>query len=81
MTIPFVKGQSSPQEIVRAYQELAESVRRLETRFPENVDGWANNQSNVTPDRAFDADSTTVAELADVLGTLISDLIDAGVLK
>lgn len=30
--------------------------------------------SNVTTDRAFDADSTTVGELADVLGTLISDL-------
>lgn len=30
--------------------------------------------TNVTPDRSYDADSTTVAELADVLGTLIADL-------
>ena len=30
--------------------------------------------TNVTPVRAFDADSTTLAEIADVLGTLISDL-------
>lgn len=37
--------------------------------------------SNVTTDRTFDADSTTVAELADVLGTLISDLKSANILS
>lgn len=37
--------------------------------------------SNVTTDRAYDADSTTVSELADVLGTLISDLQDQGVIS
>ena len=30
--------------------------------------------SNVTTTRTFDADSTTLAEVADVLGTLIDDL-------
>jgi hypothetical protein len=30
--------------------------------------------TNVTPDRAFDADSVVVAELADIVGTLIADL-------
>ena len=35
--------------------------------------------SNVTTDRAFDADSTTLAEIADVLGTLITDLKNKGV--
>ena len=34
--------------------------------------------SNVTTDRTFDADSTTTAEIADVLGTLISDLQATG---
>lgn len=37
--------------------------------------------SNVTPDRTFDADSTSTAELADVLGTLISDLREAGLIR
>ena len=32
--------------------------------------------TNVTKTRAFDADSTTLDELADVLGTLIADLKD-----
>lgn len=37
--------------------------------------------SNVTTDRTFDADSTTLAELADILGTLINDLIEQGILN
>jgi|TARA_R110002020_G_scaffold48763_8_gene139009 hypothetical protein len=36
--------------------------------------------TNVTTDRTLDADSTTTAELADVLGTLITDLKNRGVL-
>ena len=36
--------------------------------------------TNVTTDRALDADSTSTAELADVLGTLITDLRDRGVI-
>ncbi len=37
--------------------------------------------TNVTPDRAYDANATTVAELADVLGTLIADLTAYGLLQ
>lgn len=37
--------------------------------------------TNLNEDRSFDADSTTEAELADVLGTLIKDLIAAKVLS
>ena len=43
-----------------------------------------NNQkytpTNVSVDRAYDADSTTTAELADVLGTLIDDLKNIGLI-
>lgn len=38
--------------------------------------GWA--VTNVTPDKVFDANSTSVDELADVLGTLITYLISRG---
>jgi hypothetical protein len=37
--------------------------------------------SNVTPDRTYNANSTTTDELADVLGTLISDLRVAGIVR
>jgi hypothetical protein len=36
--------------------------------------------TNVTADRTLDADSTSTAELADVLGTLITDLRERGVI-
>ena len=38
--------------------------------------GWA--VSNVTPDKVFDANSTSIDELADVLGTLITFLLSRG---
>jgi hypothetical protein len=34
--------------------------------------------SNVSTDRTFNADSVAVAELADIVGTLIADLRDQG---
>ena len=37
--------------------------------------------SNVTTDRTIDADSTSEAEIADVLCTLIEDLITLGILQ
>jgi hypothetical protein len=37
--------------------------------------------TNVTTDRSFDADTVAVAELADVVGTLIADLRSRGVVK
>jgi len=41
----------------------------------------AYTPTNVTPDRAYNANSTTVNELADVLGTLIADLQTYGLLQ
>lgn len=37
--------------------------------------------SNVTPDRSYNADATTVPELADIVGTLIADLQSYGLLQ
>jgi hypothetical protein len=36
--------------------------------------------SNVTTDRSYDANATTIDEIADVLGTLIADLVSLGLL-
>lgn len=41
--------------------------------------GWGSI-TNVTTDRVYDANVTTIDELADVLGTLIADLIAQGIL-
>ena len=45
--------------------------------FPIAVQGitfQTYTPSNVTPDRSFDADATTLDELADIVGTLVQDL-------
>lgn len=36
--------------------------------------------TNAGEDRAFDADATSIDELADVLGTLVADLITTGII-
>jgi hypothetical protein len=41
----------------------------------------AYTPTNVTPDRSYDADTVAVAELADVVGTLIADLQTLGLLQ
>jgi hypothetical protein len=45
------------------------------------VDRGAYTITNVNPDRAYDANATTLDEIADVLGTLIADLKAQGKLK
>jgi hypothetical protein len=40
----------------------------------------AYSVSNVTTDRTYDADSTTLDELADILGTLLADLQALGII-
>lgn len=42
--------------------------------------GQTYTPTNVTTDRSYDADATTINELADVLGTLIADLQTSGVI-
>jgi hypothetical protein len=45
------------------------------------VQAAAYTPTNVTPDRSYDANSTTLDEIADVLGTLINDLQTYGLLQ
>jgi hypothetical protein len=68
-------------ELLKVVQQHALQIRNLEENILTNSVGWAGQQTNVTADRAFDADTVVVAELADVVGTLISDLVETRVLS
>lgn len=81
MAIPVIRDSMSVPELVRACRELAEHVRRIDERTKDNTEGWAGNQSNVTVSRSFDADTVTTAQLADVVGTMIADLLEVGTYK
>ena len=50
-------------------------------RFASLKNANAYTPTNVVTDRSYDADATTIAELADVLGTLIADLKQAEILS
>lgn len=53
--------------------------RRIVTTTAAFVAPQTYTETNVTTDRAYDANLTTINELADVLGTLIADLRAAGI--
>jgi hypothetical protein len=67
--------------LVRIVQEQQKIIDELIRRTDFNIENWRGGVTNVTIDRAYDANSTTLDEIADVLGTLINDLLEAGVLK
>ena len=71
----FTTGKSGDRiTFVREGSTWYESSRSV------NNQPAAYTPTNVSTDRAYDADVTSVDELADVLGTLIADLQVAGVI-
>ncbi len=73
---PLIDEKNAPTDIVAEYlEDVADEVNNL-----TSVDE-AYTTTNVTTDRAFDADTVTLTELADILGTLISDLQDTTIIK
>lgn len=75
---PFDGSKSFNDE--QKFETILKELRRLEKVSLNDVDSETYTASNVTEDRSFDADSTSVAELADVLGTLIADLRAKGLI-
>jgi len=63
-------------------EDITRKVNDLDTRVSTltgNTDVYT--ATNVSADRDFDANTVAVAELADIVGTLIADLRAAGVIK
>ena len=69
-----------PEEYDPAYmRELVNQIEEIHLLLTRVIGtGW--QVSNVTADTELDADSTSTAELADVLGTLITQMKDRGLL-
>ncbi len=64
-----VTAQDKP---VLRFSEYLEDVTRTLNTLTSNTDAYT--VTNAATDRTFDADTVTVAELADVVATLIVDL-------
>lgn len=70
----FDKG-GSERALRQDIGRLRDAVNRMQTAST----GWTTF-SNLSSDKTCDANATSTAELADILGTLIEALKDAGIL-
>ena len=61
-------------ELIAAINAITQSIELRFRELERTITDQIYTTSNVTPDRDFDANATTLAELADVVGTLIADL-------
>lgn len=69
---PEAYSHEAMNSILRAVEQRLQSLEQVKST------GWV--LSNVTTDKTFDANGATIAVTDDVLGTLIQELINAGVL-
>jgi hypothetical protein len=69
---PNVVRQSTGDIVV--LDDNGDIAKKITTTANKLYQGADYSTSNVSLDRTFDADNTTVNELADVVGTIISDL-------
>lgn len=66
--------------IAQAYDELAQKINELNETVSLLATGETYTATNVTVTRTFDANATSIDEIADVLGTLLQDLRAAGII-
>lgn len=78
MTLPLLPNNPTIPQLVRHVQELGREINRIQ-RLEGRADGFTTF-ANLTTVKTLDANSTTTAELADVLGTLIEALKDAKII-
>lgn len=81
--LPAVPKEYDPVFMRRVIDVLNNLVRALNVKdLSDSVPaGEIYTITNLTTDRTFDADSTSTAELADILGTLITDLETKGIVE
>ena len=81
--------EATPQTIDDVYvsrelRHIANSITQINavlTNSVGDVQTGYTTFANLNTDRTCDADATTVAELADILGTLIEDLKAQGIIS
>ena len=73
-------GASSATTVVHNRFDSTTVVNGTGSVLIKAIESSAYTPTNVSTDRAYDANSTTTDELADVLGTLIADLQANGII-
>lgn len=79
MALPTKVPRPPRSEDIEDWKDWAEQIERIMNLLLATTTAWGTI-SNVTTDRTYDANATSIDELADVLGTLLSDLRTKGVI-
>ena len=79
MALPLKLARPPRGEDIEDWKDWADEVERVMNLLLARAGTYT--PTNVTTDRAYDANATSTDELADVLGTLIADLQTKGVLN
>lgn len=74
------KDDAKLEDVVKWAQNLQRSMVKT-FRDREDIGGQVYAVSNLTADRTYDAAAALLQEVRDVLGTLISDLRDRGIVS
>jgi hypothetical protein len=73
---------SAPNEYDRRWaSQLINQIESNISNLNLSASSSVYTMTNVTTDRTLDANSTSTAEIADVLGTLITDLKERGIIS
>lgn len=80
VSVPFPTPPRTEKEVVEWAGNLQRAVMAALRRIQEPR-GPEYTPSNVTPLRTIDADTIILTDLADVVGTLLADLRDEGIVR
>lgn len=74
MADDLIAGKATENNLMQRLAKIEERLAQLEKNQRQPLTPPTYAATNVTTDRAYNADTVVIAELADVVGTLIADL-------
>ncbi len=74
----LIEAKATENNMLARLAKIERRLDQLEKNQRQPLSPPNYTATNITPDRTFDADTVAIAELADVVGTMIADLILQG---
>jgi hypothetical protein len=74
MASDLIEGKATENNLLARLAKIEDRLAQLEKNQRQPLTPPTYAATNVSADRAFNADTVAIAELADVVGTMIADL-------
>jgi hypothetical protein len=78
MSDELISAKATEGNLLSRLARIEDRLAQLEKNQRQPLTPPTYSATNVTTDRAYNADTVVVAELADVVGTMIADLRSQG---